>query len=135
MQTFVPSPIMTQCPKLLDRQRLGKQRVEVLQILRALSGQTKGWNNHPATRMWKGHQGALAIYGILMCQEWTRRGYKDTCEEKISQYLLGDITVPKWWGGEIHSSHRAALLAKAPSWYAKFGWAEEPKINYLWPSP
>lgn len=48
MQTFLPYPSFAESARVLDRQRLGKQRVEVLQLLRALTGQTKGWANHPA---------------------------------------------------------------------------------------
>ena len=33
MQTFVPCETYLECARVLDRQRLGKQRVESLQIL------------------------------------------------------------------------------------------------------
>ena len=36
----------------LDNKRLGKQRVEAYQIIRALTGESQGWIHHPATKMW-----------------------------------------------------------------------------------
>ena len=38
-------------------------------------GLTKGWVNHPATLMWKGHTCFLAKYMNTMIDEWVARGY------------------------------------------------------------
>lgn len=136
MQTFVPYSNIQQCANVLDYRRLGKQRVEVFQLLLALNGQSKGWRNHPAALMWKGHEGALALYGLEMCLRWIKMGYKDTCSLKI--YNLGkgkNETFPTWFGDEkIHSSHRAALLAKDFVHYSQFNWNEQPRIDYVWPT-
>ena len=37
MQTFLPYPAFDLSAQVLDRQRLGKQRVETLQVLKALT--------------------------------------------------------------------------------------------------
>lgn len=134
MQTFVPCDTFTGCASVLDRQRLGKQRVEVLQILKALKG-GGGWKNHPAVKMWRGYENALVDYGLFMCIEWKQRGYKDTCADKIEAYYdpSKDALKPLWWYGPIHASHRAALLHKNPDHYRQFGWTEEPALNYHWP--
>jgi hypothetical protein len=50
MQTFLPYESYARSAAVLDRQRLGKQRVEAMQILRVLAGETAGWGNHPAVR-------------------------------------------------------------------------------------
>jgi hypothetical protein len=134
MQTFVPLDSFKECAKILDYRRLGKQRVEVLQLLNALTGNSKGWRNHPAALMWKDHEGSLVEYGIVICEEWIRRGYKDTCLEKIYQFVnVGSCELPRWWGGDIHRSHRAALLVKNFEYYSVFGWEEKAEINYVWP--
>ena len=53
MQTFLPYPDFAESARCLDRQRLGKQRVETAQILRCIvENRTGGWANHPAVRMW-----------------------------------------------------------------------------------
>ena len=54
MQTFLPVADFAESARLLDSPRLGKQRVETLQILRALELPDYGWANHPAVLMWRG---------------------------------------------------------------------------------
>lgn len=131
MQTFVPSDIsFEKCAQLLDYRRLGKQRVEAFQILNALEGVSDGWANHPATLMWQGHEAALRRYLRAMIKEWIGRGYNNTM--KIPRGG-GQFNMPWWWGGRIHTTHRAALLAK-DDFYKAYGWTEEPKIDYFWPS-
>jgi len=143
MQTFAPSPIHVYTAADLDYRRLGKQRVETLQILNALLIPTKkrGWKNHPAVKQWIGHEGFLIEYGLTMCKEWIRRGYKDTCTAKIGAFYDNpEVTAktkhrPDWWGNEaFHSSHRAALLFKDEKWYSQFGWKEKPVYDYWWPT-
>jgi hypothetical protein len=68
VNTFLPFPQFTKSAQALDYKRLGKQRVEAWQILQALRGETKGWTNHPATKMWRGHEKALCEYGIAICK-------------------------------------------------------------------
>jgi hypothetical protein len=141
MQTFLPYPDLKLSAQCLDRQRLGKQRVEVLQLLQALTGEKQGWCNHPATYMWSGHASALAQYGLACCTEWIGRGYKDTCYGKIERYLITTkLILPFWFGNEtFHSTHRSVLLAKHFEWYKQFGWLEMPatmidgKWPYAWP--
>lgn len=136
MQTFLPSALFTDTARLLDNRRLGKQRVETYQILRALSDPHYGWQNHPATRMWRGHTNALVVYGLAVCDEWVRRGYRDTMRERIAAFRdpAKQTVMPMWLGDErFHAAHRAALLVKAPEHYGKFGWCETPKIEYVWP--
>jgi len=134
MQTFLTLPSFTVSASCLDRQRLGKLRVEVLQLLQALSGQKSGWSNHPAAKMWRGFEPALAAYGLAICNAWTARGYRDTCYEKIRPFFSEQITYPFWFGDEaFHAAHRSNLLRKAPEHYGRFGWTETPDLPYIWP--
>lgn len=141
MQTFLPYPDFARSAEVLDRQRLGKQRVEVVQLLGALTGAKKGWANHPATKMWRGHERALLLYGLAMVNEWVRRGYKDTCLNRMYELMaasgLNDGTPlepPPWLGDEgFHLSHRSNLLRKAPEHYRAY-WPDEPdNLPYVWP--
>ena len=134
MQTFLAYSGFALSAGVLDRPRCGKQRPEALQILIALSDPSYGWQNHPAVKMWRGYETALAEYGIAVCREWISRGYKDTCIDKIARFRTGKLVLPPWLGDPaFHASHRAALLAKNPEWYSQFGWTETPEINYVWP--
>lgn len=137
MQTFLPFADYAQSARVLDYKRLGKQRVESLQILKALTTPNYGWKTHPATKMWRDHPHALAEYSLAICDEWIRRGYRDTCREKIIAQVQGvpyDSTKPEWLGDEaIHSSHRSNLLRKDPVFYGQFGWLDDPEAPYVWP--
>jgi len=136
MQTFLPYPEFDKSAKSLDMRRLGKQRVECYQILRTLLGISEGWKNHPATRMWRGHEAELLDYTVTICNEWRSRGYKDTVLDKVRtmwSILPVGNTDPEWLGNDnFHRSHRANLVKKLPEHYApQFGsLAWEP---YVWP--
>lgn len=137
MQTFLPFADFKKSAEMLDYRRLGKQRVETYQILKSLE-HGGGWINHPAVQMWKGYEGKLIEYGLIMCVEWVRRGYVDNMTAKLVTAYRKDkhrFDKPWWLGDErLHSSHRAALLHKAPEFYGKYEWSEEPKIDYWWPT-
>ena len=60
MQTFLPYESFEKSAQTLDWRRLGKQRVEGMQIINAITGKKrkdgkpyKGWINHPCSVMWK----------------------------------------------------------------------------------
>jgi hypothetical protein len=135
MQTFLPYSEYDKTAACLDRLRLGKQRVEVLQILKALT-YGSGWKNHPITKMWKGYELSLIKYGIAICDEWISRGYKDICKDKIKLFYnyLGEQEVkPEWLGNEeLHNSHKSNLLRKFPEHYGQFGWKVSNDLPYVW---
>ena len=68
MQTFTPFSDFEASMRVLDRKRLGKQRVEVIQIVRALTVPGYAWGSHPAALMWKGYEEALGRYGLTACE-------------------------------------------------------------------
>jgi hypothetical protein len=96
--------------------------------------------------MWKGHEEALAAYGLAVVAEWERRGSADTCAPQIvdelgcaprSQAKLARLKrrgLPAWLGDEaFHRAHRSNLLRKDPEWYGRL-WPEEPDdLEYVWP--
>lgn len=124
---------------MLDYRRLGKQRVETLQILKANLGLTRGWVNHPAAKMWKGYEFALAEYGLVVCSEWVSRGYRDGVREQIlalmKEFSLRDLPLNPAWLGEdtLHDSHKSNLLRKDPVFYGQYSWDVPPDLPYTWP--
>ena len=118
MQTFVPYADLDASAAVLDDRRLGKQRVETLQVLRALALPDYGWQRHPAVLMWTGALPGLVAYGRSVVQAWTARGYADTTLEPITEFapevvdvgpdeLLARGWLPEWWGDDtVHRSHR-----------------------------
>lgn len=142
MQTFLPYADFRETASVLDYRRLGKQRVEAFQIFRAMNGETKGWRNHPATLMWNGHETALALYAIAICDEWIARGYKDSMKPRFVE-ILEDLaapqqstTFPSWLGQEdFHKSHQSNLIRKFPEHYKPL-WPDVPNdLEYVWPTP
>lgn len=133
MQTFLPYPDFQKSAACLDWRRLGKQRLECLSILSVLSGRTTGWANHPAIKMWRGHEASLASYMDAVVWEWAMvRRYKNNM---TVPKVEGPVVPPPWLGDEaFHASHRSNLLRKAPEWYGQFGWSESPDLEYVWPS-
>lgn len=132
MQTFLPYADFEASARCLDARRLGNQRLEALIILRTLRRQTSGgWRRHPAVRMWRGHENALAAYLNAVCAEWARRGYRNNIRRRRVKLPL---TPPPWLGDErLHASHRSNLLRKDPGYYGRFGWREPPDLPYYWP--
>ena len=132
MQTFLPYKSFSQSLKSLDYRRLGKQRIEAKQILNILLDRTatKGWRNHPITKMWEGYENALKEYYNMCVTEWINQGYNNTMElEDIEE----DIVYPNWLGNDlIHSSHRANLLRKDSEYYSKYMWNENSESPYAW---
>jgi hypothetical protein len=144
MQTFLPYPDFRQSAAALDRARLGKQRVEALQVLRALVIPQYGWQTHPAVRMWMGHVPALTMYGLAMVDEWVARGGEDTTRGRILEFApqaghpdyADRIQMPYWLGDPgFHLAHRSRLLAKEPAYYADVFPGTDPDLEYLWPEP
>lgn len=162
MQTFVPlTSSYEDIARTLDRARLNKQALEGWQVLMTLleldpQGNhriPKGWVNHPAVRMWRGHEMALYLYIQAMVNEWIRRGYKSTIGEKAKQTVIRAIELgkldagysipPKWMTDasmfkQVAASHRLALLNKDYEWYSQFRWPEDSGVrpesyDYVWP--
>lgn len=135
MQTFLPYPDFAKSVACLDWRRLGKQRVEAMQLLNILTGDTtkKGWVNHPACLMWKGRHEALALYMNYCINEWIGRGYKNTMQ-LWTNWTESTIIMPNWFGDPaFHASHRSNLLRKDVGWYGQYNWDEPHDLEYVWP--
>ena len=132
MQTFLPYPDLADSVACLDSKRLGKQRVEAMQILNVLEGRRTGWKNHPAVKMWTGHTAALHLYKDLCINEWVSRGFNNTMVRTATTNDL-EPNLPNWWDGDIHATHRSNLLRKDAAHYGQFGWCETDDLPYHWP--
>lgn len=137
MQTFLPYPDFAESARCLDDKRLGNQFYrEGLTLLRGK------WLNHPASKMWRGHRYALALYLLACGLELQRRGrdypnHLEEVQDAIAHELLaGNVRMsPKWLGDpDFHAAHRSNLLRKDPEWYEQFGWAEPADLPYIWPT-
>lgn len=160
MNTFLPYSDIVKSIKCLDSKRLGKQRVEAMQILKALSKgpfiidyQTNTiikqtpWYNHPAVKMWQGYELCLETYMNCCIFEWISRGFKNTMlicwsvehkyyySKKLIELMFDlDIPYPSWWGNKsFHNSHKSNLIRKFSEHYKQFNWNVPNNLPYVWP--
>ncbi|WP_329411957.1 MSMEG_6728 family protein [Streptomyces sp. NBC_00704] len=157
MQTFLPYPDFRASALVLDRRRLGKQRVEALQVLRGLVRPGYGWRRHPAVRMWAGYEEALVRYGLEICRAWCDLGHQDTCAATLvadftasrplpptatpgtpardQERLAAAGELPPWLGEDaFHRSHRSALVRKDPDVYTPLFPDVPDDLPYVWPA-
>ncbi|MFK0171638.1 MSMEG_6728 family protein [Streptomyces sp. NPDC090306] len=150
MQTFLPFPDFRASAAALDTRRLGKQRVETLQVLRGLTVPGYGWRHHPAVRMWTGYEEALVRYGLEICGTWTAGGRTDTCAASLMADFTGHRPgalvrtqsmlaaageLPPWLGdAAFHRSHRSALRRKDPDHYGPLFTDVPGDLPYIWPA-
>jgi hypothetical protein len=148
MQTFLPHRDFERSARALDVKRLGKQRVETIQVVRGLTVPGYGWRHHPAVLMWKGFEEALGRYGFTCCEVWTGLGFGDTCAATIAtdlraagvthvrtqEQLAAAGALPPWLGDEdLHLSHRSALVRKDPEHYGPLFPGVPDDLPYVWP--
>jgi hypothetical protein len=145
MQTFMPYADFTLSTKCLDWRRLGKQRIECKQILRALGVQVgdkplkiSGWRNHPAVRMWRGYEEELLWCAMTVCMEWKNRDYKDSLMMQFWEaHKAGagaSTKMPPWFGDSaFHDSHKSNLIRKKPEHYGPMWPDVPPDLPYIWP--
>jgi len=140
MQTFLVTYDPSDTAKILDSKRLGKQRVETIQILNILLDETctRGWRNHPAVRMWKGYEAYLVkVYLKAMIDEWKNRGFKGPkCEAHYNRlYKLVEKQkpiAPSWLNENFFLSHKSNLVRKNSQYYKPL-FNIEGDLPYIWP--
>ena len=134
MNTLLPYPDFQKSAKALDWKRLGKQRVEIKQILEinfqvdkvgeiSWEGAEFGkfrelspYENHPAVLQWRNSDITLTVLGLTCCKEWMFRGYNDNLSGYFWNLLFDkelSLNVPEWLGDKrFHQSHQSKLLFK-----------------------
>mgnify|MGYP000277017088 CR=1 FL=1 len=130
MQTFLPYESFQKSASVLDWRRLGKQRVEGMQIINTIERpKSKGWANHPIVKMWRPYVPALKLYTNIIIAEWISRGYNNN----MKFYDTTGVEYPDWLGNtEFHASHRANLIRKDFDWYSQYKWSENSESPYVW---
>jgi hypothetical protein len=138
MQTFLPYADFETTARTLDQRRLGKQRVETLQIMTTLiTG--RGWTHHPAVKMWEGFEFALMDYQTAICREWVDSfAFQDTCLDKTWAIFTEIKNVKSdypWWLGsnDIHRGYQSNLIRKDPVFYGRKFPEVPDDLPYVWP--
>jgi hypothetical protein len=153
MQTFLPYKNFDKSAQALDNKRLNKQVLECYQILKVLSNPDPraGWRNHPAVKMWRGHENVLWDYTMAMVAEADNRGIKTDKNVanlkalRASEGIYWGYGAPAWYDNDIKmrrvtTTHKFNLFRKDPVYYYSF-WTAEANIdnkpccercNYYW---
>lgn len=93
---------------------------------------SNSWAKHPACKMWKGHEHALADYLNQSIREWRDRGYNNTMNTLL---VPVEHTYPDWFGDPaFHKAHKSNLLRKDAEYYGKFNWNVPNNLEYIWPA-
>jgi hypothetical protein len=137
MQTFLPYEEFHTSAMALDKRRCWKQVVEARQIVDVLEGKKVSWANHPAVKMWIGHELAMRQYFNEFLEVCKEKHDINTKYEKlyigIPRYL---IDYP-WWLGDknFHRAMRSRLIKKDRDFYLPL-FPEDEGFNdgrYFWP--
>ena len=133
MQTFLPYADFHASMRALDPKRLGNQVYrEALTLARG------GWPNHPASKMWKGHEQSLCYYALAGLDVLAERGkeYPHHMDTFLSLCDSFPNTGPPTWLGNsrLHESHQSNLLRKDPIYYGQFSWDVANDLPYWWPT-
>jgi hypothetical protein len=99
--------------------------------------------------MWAGYEEALVRYGLVVCDEWIRRGHADTTATTLladlesatglaavrSQGELADAgELPPWLGDPaFHRSHQSKLALKDAAHYRRHFPDVPDDLPYVWP--
>jgi hypothetical protein len=150
VQTFLPYADFESSARTLDPKRLGKQRVECIQVVRGLTRPGYGWRHHPAVKMWRGRLEALGRYALTCCEVWGEAGFADTCAATLTidlrnagasvirtqAELAAAGVLPRWLGDPgFHRAHQSALVRKDPEFYGPRFPGVPDDIEYIWPDP
>ena len=131
MQVFLPEYDFAKSASVLDTKRLVKQLLEGRQILQTIAGESAGWRNHPAVRMFVGHEGILYMYLKAIRDEMEKRNYKwqnnwEVIERITNQYFPNQDNWirPDWMDDDrynkVITTHRGRLFQKAPELYPQY---------------
>jgi hypothetical protein len=150
MQTFITDlPEFGYGLRYLDQKRVVKQLLETRQIMSALTGNTRGWVNHPATKMWRGKEDMLWDYGRQNALELDHRGYQwqNNFEQLTAHYE--DIANSRYTNGDwsrddytrVLYTHRGRLWEKDSDYYSNWSLYSDfykyvccDRCNYYWPT-
>jgi len=132
MQVFRPYMDWWMSARVLDDRRLGKQRVEVKQVMMAILRRMslirngrRGWLNHPIVLMYyndgRPYLRDLIGYFNACVDEWRRRGMRSSISlSDIEHLILGVVSAEGHPLTHVHEvEYRRVLILKDPGHYLR----------------
>ena len=111
--------------KALDSRRLNKQIIECRQILKAISGESKAWANHPATLQYKNHVVWLTYY--TKCLEEFKGGFIQKAE--YWNNVAKNFT-PDWHCEDYLNQMKRRLYTKDSNFYSQWKDLGTSEVNW-----
>jgi hypothetical protein len=131
MQVFLPYANIYPSVACLSNDMLYQARIDARHILDTLENKSITHRHHPAVKMFKGYEELLKGYLAGCIKQWVKRGYRSRMESpKVS---FAKVTIPLWWGGPIHKSHKAQLLRTNNKHYGRLEWDVDCSTPVFWP--
>ena len=127
MQVFITGTAF-ETAQVLDKKRLNKQIVECNQILSAIKGETKAWNNHPCTNQYRDHVEWLENYVSCLYE------YKSGNIQQAKMFSAqADIFFrPEFHTEEYFNQMKRRLYTKDPVHYAQWSDLGTSEENWYW---
>ena len=122
---IIGSPLET--AKKLDKRRLNKQIIECGQILKALSGESSAWANHPATRQYAANW--LWLRNYMKCLDAYRNG--DIVSAECFSGAC-DCIRPEFHCNEYFDQMKRRLYTKDKEFYKEFAHLGESEVNWYY---
>ena len=122
---IVGTPLET--AKSLDTKRLNKQIIECSQILKALSGESDAWRNHPATKQYENDQ--FWLYDYMKCLMSYRDGNMFSAEMFSGAC---DLIKPEFHTQEYFDQMKRRLYTKNNEHYKQWESLGESDINWYY---
>lgn len=117
MQIFLPyiSPLKT--AQSLDPRRLNKQVIECNQILKAISGESNAWRNHPIVKMYSKHTKFVKLYRDVLALYRSSHSISDEILKLDKEAMQN---APKFITEEYLDNTKKRLFTKLPDYYSAF---------------
>lgn len=96
MRILLPSESFRVTAEILGDRELKQQCFDARQLTMTLEGKIALGNSQSTIDEWTGCNGALALYGFVMCTEARRRGFRVDRAFFGRRVPKGDFPLPNW---------------------------------------
>lgn len=117
MQIFLPYKDIIKVAECLDKRRLHKQIIECKQIIKAITGESEAWKNHPIVKMYSNNLDFVKAYLNFLQIYWN-----DEYEIGELDYLNNKAKklIPNFINEEYLNTMKGRLYVKNPVFYVQF---------------
>lgn len=123
MQIFLPYTDIINVAKCLDKRRLHKQIVECKQIIKAITGESEAWKNHPIVKMYSNDLEFVETYLETLEYYWKLKQKGEDIEDDLELCSLNEranCLLPTFINNEYLATMKGRLYVKDLIYYSDF---------------